>query len=107
MFEHVETIVADDALEFACRPGLGRRDAQIDGDALEGLAVLPACGRIGDQPAADRGIVDIERAGLLRSAGLRPVDPETKLEAMPVGIVRDTGEPVREFFWIRPPVAHV
>ena len=87
MLEHIEAIVADDAFELVLRPGLGCRHTQIDRDALEGFAVLPADGRIGDQPVTRVGIVNIQRARPIGRASLRPVDPQTELEPVPVGEV--------------------
>src|SRR5882672_7531386 len=104
MLEHIEVIVADDAFELVFRPRLGCRETQIDRDALEGFAVLPAGGRIGDQPVTSGGIVDIERARLIRSARLRPVDPQTKPEPVTVGKVGDTRDAVRKLYRIRAPV---
>ena len=107
MLEHVETVIADDPLEFPGRPRLDRRHAEIHGDALERFAVLPARGRKGNQPIADRRVVNIERARRFGGACLRPVDPQAELESVRVRKLRDARDPVGKLERIRTPVAHV
>ena len=74
---------------------------------------MPLKGSLCCQPAGgsaisqsrDGRIVDIESAGLIRRAGLCPVDPQTKLEPVPVGKVGDTRDAVGKLCRMRLPVA--
>ncbi len=106
MLEHVEMVFDHDPLEFARRPGRGRRYAQVNRNALERLAVLPSCRRIGDQPIARDRIIDGEGTGLLRSAGLCPVDPQAKPEAVLVSIIGNRGNAMRKLCRVSLPIAH-
>ena len=56
---------------------------------LNGFALPPIRRRIGDEPVAGAGIVDIERARLRRQPGLRPIDPQAEAQTR---LVREVGD---------------
>src|SRR5579862_4578035 len=106
VLEHVEVIVGYDALHLFFRPLLGFRIAKIDGLTLERLR-LPVRGDVGHHPVAHLRITRIESTRFSGESGLRPVNPDSELEPMLVGIVSDDREASRKLLRIGMPVAYV
>src|SRR5512138_219976 len=105
MLQHVEMVVADDSFQFALRPIFCSRDADVDGLTFKFLR-LPVWCRFGDQPISHFRVANVQRPALGTESSLGPVDPESKLQFMLMGLIGDGCESVWKFLRIGIPVAY-
>src|ERR1700732_4669236 len=97
VLQHIEAVVQDDSFYLRLRPLLRLRNTQVNGLALERFG-FPILGRVGYGPVVHFGISHAQSALFHIETGLRPIDPQTKLQAQAVGFVSDWGQTIWKLF---------
>src|SRR5664279_3834984 len=93
MLQHVQLIAVDDTQDFPLGIVVNRGRANVDRSS-DKLLWLPSRGNVSYQPVLSPGIVHIDCSGFGADAGFRPVHPNSKLQSIPMSLVRNRCESV-------------
>src|SRR5579862_9784591 len=105
VLQHIEVVVAYDAVDFFQQVVMGCGVSDVDCLALE-LFGLPVGPHIGDTPIANLGIMHVQRAGFGIESGLGPINPDAEAQSFPMRSVGNESDAVRKLFRIGIPVSH-